>query len=122
MSWMCYEYSIEEPNLRAHLLFSKSRTNAHDVNHVALYHAHIHEVATAKGIEFLALAFSLLLLLGKALMAGEYKAGWMVRPVRERSHKRGVTNSSCGMALNCTASSLYSLRQAGQRPLRFCLI
>ena len=73
-----------------HLFFSKSRTNAHDVDHVALYHAHVHEVTATKGIEFLALAFSLFLLLGEALVAGECETGWLVRPVQRREPQKVV--------------------------------
>jgi len=73
-----------------HLFFGKSRTNAHDVYHVALYHAHIHEVTAAKGIEFLALAFSLFLLLSEALMAGECETGWFVRPAQGRKPQKVV--------------------------------
>lgn len=53
---------------RYKLFLGEPGSNTHDVDHVALHHTHVHEVTTTEGIKFLPFAFTLFLLLSKALV------------------------------------------------------
>jgi len=52
-----------------YLFLGKPRSNANDVDHIALDDTDIGEMAPIQGVKFFALTFTLLLLLGQAFMA-----------------------------------------------------
>ena len=76
-------------------------------------------MAPAERLKVLALPLPLLLLLCQALVAARtaMRSTKLSKPIKDmRAHSSWLTG------LNCTLSSEYSRRQAGQRPLRFSLM
>ena len=107
----------------AYLFFCKSRANADYVDYVALNDAYIGEMSPPKSVKLFTLTLSLPLLLSETLVTFSIhisKQNRALAPFSSRTVRD--THSSLAMGLNCTASSVYSRRQAGQRPFKFSLI
>lgn len=107
---------------KPYLLFGKSRTQAHNINNIALNNPDVGEMAPVESIKLFTFPLSLLLLLCEALVTKRRaNDGGKTLDERECGDSK-YTYSSLLIGLNWTASSVYSLRQAGQRPFRFSLI
>ena len=86
--------------------------HANYINDVSLNDANIEILFSAKSFEISALFLLLLLLLSYPTITRKFDEQ------RVRVSKT-ETDSSAATTFQTTASSVYSLRQAGQRPLRF---
>lgn len=95
-----------------YFFFGVLSPHASYINNVSLNDANIEILFSAKSFEISALFLFLLLLLSYPTITRKFDEK------RMRVSKTG-TNSSAATTFQTTASSVYSLRQAGQRPLRF---